>query len=162
MSDATVTHSSFAIERNYPVGPKRVFAAFADPAKKRRWFADEEEGEIEEFEMDFRVGGRERWRSRLGPNTPFPGTPLTNETVYQDIVAERRIVVAYTMAVGEKRISASLATFEFLPTQNGTLLVFTEQAAFFEGADGPKMRQQGWEELLKRLGETLAVSESAE
>jgi uncharacterized protein YndB with AHSA1/START domain len=161
MSDTSVTHSSFVIERSYPVAPRRVFAAFADPAKKRRWFADEDEGEIEEFAMDFRVGGRERRRSRMGPNTPFPGTPLTNETVYQDIVPERRIVVAYTMAIGERRISASLATFEFLAMQSGTLLVFTEQAAFFEGADGPKMRQQGWEELLKRLGEALPAMESA-
>jgi len=161
MNEGSVTHSSFVIERSYPVVPKRVFAAFADPAKKRRWFADEDEGEIEEFEMDFRVGGREWRRSRMGPNTPFPGTPLTNETVYQDIVPERRIVVAYTMAVGERRISASLATFEFLATQQGTLLVFTEQAAFFEGADGTKLRQKGWEALLNRLGETLAVNEGA-
>ena len=161
MSESSVTHSSFVIERSYPVAPKRVFGAFADPAKKRRWFADEDEGEVEKFEMDFRVGGREWRRSRMGPNTPFPGTPLTNETVYQDIVPERRIVAAYTMTVGERRISASLATFEFLAMQQGTLLVFTEQAAFFEGADGPKLRQKGWEKLLKRLGETLAANEGA-
>jgi uncharacterized protein YndB with AHSA1/START domain len=156
-----VTHGSFVIERSYPVTPKRVFAAFSDPAKKRRWFADEDEGEIEQFEMDFRVGGRERRCSRLGPNTPFPGTPLTNETVYQDIVPDRRIVIAYTMALGERRISASLGTFEFLATQRGTLLVFTEQAAFFEGADGLTLRQQGWEELLNRLAKVLPAMKSA-
>jgi uncharacterized protein YndB with AHSA1/START domain len=154
--EPTVTHGSFVIERSYPVAPRRVFAAFSDPSKKRRWFADEDEGEIEEFEMDFRVGGWERRRSRMGPNTPFAGTPLTNETVYQDIVPDRRIVIAYTMALGEKRISASLATFEFLTTQGGTLLVFTEQAAFFEGAEGPKMREQGWRELLESLGRHLS------
>jgi len=157
MTGTSVTHVNFVIERSYPVAPRRVFAAFADPAKKRRWFADEDEGEIEEFEMDFRVGGREKRRSRLGPNTPFPGTPLTNETVYQDLVPDRRIVFAYTMTVGDRRISASLATVEFLATQNGTSLVFTEQAAFFEGADGPKLREQGWRELLNRLANALAT-----
>jgi uncharacterized protein YndB with AHSA1/START domain len=156
-SEPTVIHGSFVIERSYPVAPRRVFAAFSDPKKKRQWFADEDEGEVEEFEMDFRVGGREWRRSRMGPNTPFPGTPLTNETVYQDIVPERRIVIAYTMALGETRISASLATFEFLAIQHGTMLVFTEQAAFFEGADGLKLRQQGWEGLLERLGKALAA-----
>jgi uncharacterized protein YndB with AHSA1/START domain len=161
-SEPTVAHGSFVIERSYPVTPRRVFAAFSDPAKKRQWFADEDEGEVEEFEMDFRVGGRERRRSRMGPNTPFPGAPLTNEAVYQDIVPERHIVIAYTMTLGERRISASLATFEFLTTQHGTMLVFTEQAAFFEGGDGLKLRQQGWEELLKRLGDALAGTERAD
>jgi uncharacterized protein YndB with AHSA1/START domain len=161
MSNTSVTHGSFVIQHSYPVAPKRVFAAFADPAKKRQWFADEDEGEIEEFEMDFRVGGRERRRSRMGPSTPFPGTSLTNETVYQDIVPDRRIVIAYTIALGEKRISASLGTFEFLATQSGSLLVFTEQAAFFEGADGLKLRQRGWEELLEGLADALPMMESA-
>jgi hypothetical protein len=30
--------------------------------------------------------------------------------------------------------------------------VFTHQAAFFEGADGPQMREAGWHQLLARLG----------
>ena len=63
----------------------------------------------------------------------------------------RRIVIAYTMSLGDRRFSASLATFEFLPTQKGTDLVFTEQAAFFEGADGPEMREAGWIKLLDEL-----------
>jgi len=32
-----VTHGTFVIERNYPTTPERVFAALADPKKKRRW-----------------------------------------------------------------------------------------------------------------------------
>ena len=32
-----------------------------------------------------------------------------------------------------------------------TLLVLTHQAVFFEGADGPKLRQAGWRALLDRL-----------
>ena len=37
---------------------------------------------------------------------------MRNDTTYQDIVPEERIVLAYTMAVGGRRISASLATVE--------------------------------------------------
>jgi uncharacterized protein YndB with AHSA1/START domain len=147
----TVTHSTFTIERNYPVPPERVFAAFADPAKKRRWYAEADNRQPEVYELDFRAGGSERTQSRLGPNTPFPGTALTNHTIYQDIVPNRRIVFAYTMTLGENRISASLATVEFLPSDGGTKLLFTDQGAFFEGSDGPKMREEGWNRLLDGL-----------
>ena len=155
MKERSVIHSTFVIERRYPARPERVFAAFSDPARKRRWFAAGEEGELEEFTMDFRAGGKEYRRSRTGKSTPFPGTPLTNHTIYQDIVPNERIVIAYTMTLGDKRISSSQATFELLASEQGTNLIFTEQAAFFEGGDGPDMRQQGWNALLDRLAKAL-------
>jgi len=148
-----VTHSTFTIERSYSASPQRVFTAFADPAQKRRWFR--ESHELDSFESDFRIGGIERTRSLLGPDTPFPGTMVTNDTVYQDIVSARRIVWAYTMTLGEQRISASLATVELSASGNGTRLLFTEQSAFFEGGDGPDMRKAGWTDLLGRLGKEL-------
>jgi uncharacterized protein YndB with AHSA1/START domain len=151
-----VAHSTYVIERSFPTLPERVFAAFADPAKKRRWYADEKNMTVEAFEMDFRVGGSDRTRYLTPIESPLKGAPLTNETWYQDIVPNQRIVLAYTMAVGEQRISASLATFEFSPTETGTNLVFTEQAAFFENADGPEIREQGWRTLLVRLTNELA------
>jgi uncharacterized protein YndB with AHSA1/START domain len=161
MEERTVTHSTFVIERSYPATPERVFAAFADPAKKRRWFAEGEGFKVEEFEMDFRVGGTERTRFRAGEGTPLKGAAFTNETTYEDIVPNRRVVLAYTMALGDKRISASLATFEFVPAANGTNLIFTEQGAFFEGADSPKMREEGWRELLEALAKEVTRDEHA-
>jgi uncharacterized protein YndB with AHSA1/START domain len=78
-----------------------------------------------------------------------------NDASYQDIVPNRRVVLASTMTIAEKCISASLATVEFLPSKTGTDLVFTHQGAFFEGADGPEMREAGWRTLLGRLTEEL-------
>ena len=155
MEQQSVTHSTFVIERSYPATPERVFAMFSDPKKKRRWFAEGDEFAVLEFEMDFRVGGKERIRFRTGDDSPLKGASLTNDTVYCDIVTNRRIVLAYSMAVGEKRMSASLSTFELLPAEQGTKLIFTEQAAFFEDADGPEMRKAGWNLLLNRLDEEL-------
>lgn len=55
------------------------------------------------------------------------------------------------MTLGDKRISASLVTVEFLPTEKRTDLLFTEQGAFFEDADGPEIREEGWRKLLESL-----------
>ena len=158
MEKQSVTHGTFVIERSYPVAPERAFAAFADPAKKRRWFADGEGSQAEGFEMDFRVGGNEVTRRRFKEDSPFPGALLTNHTNYQDIVPNRRVVFAYTMSIGDRRISASLATVEFLPTEKGTDLVFTDQGAYFEGGDGPQMREDGWRRLLEGLAKELTRS----
>ncbi len=106
--------------------------------------------------MDFRVGGTERLRYRFKEGTPLTGQELTNEGRFLEIVPERRIVTASTMALGERRISASLVTIELVPTDKGTDLICTHQGAFFEGADGPKMREAGWRTLLDKLTAELA------
>jgi uncharacterized protein YndB with AHSA1/START domain len=155
MENRSVTHCTFVIERTYGSAPERVFSAFSDPVKKRRWFVEGEKRDVLEFEMDFRVGGREVIRSRFKEGTLFPGAELVNHTTYQDVVPNQRIVLAYTMSMGDRRFSASLATLEFLPAEKGTLVIFTDQGAFFEGADGPKIREEGWSKLLEQLAKEL-------
>ena len=151
MKEQTAIHHTFVIERNYSVTPQRVFAAFSDPAQKRRWYGRGDQHEIEQFEMDFRAGGSERLHYRFGEGSPFPGVLLTNEHLYLDIVQDTRIIMASAMAIGGKFISGTLETFEFLATEKGTTLIFTHQGAFLEGSGGPEMRQAGWEKLLDRL-----------
>jgi len=155
MQQLSVIHSTFVIERSYPTAPERVFAAFADPAKKRRWFLEGGNNEVLEFEMDFRVGGSERARI-LYKEGPIQGMTISNDIRYQDIVPNSRVVTTYNMTLGDKRISVSLLTLELVPTETGTDLILTHQGAYFEGADGPQMREQGWRHLLERLAKELA------
>jgi len=151
-----VIHSTFVIERKYPAEAERVFAAFADAGRKRRWFVEGEKHDVESFEMDFRVGGAEQTRIVFKERHPLQGMTCVSNTTYLDIVPNRRIVSASTMAIGEHRISASLVTAELLPSENETSLVLTHQGVFFEGSDGPEMREAGWQKLLGRLAPECA------
>jgi len=106
--------------------------------------------------MDFRVGGIERTQYRFKEGSPFPGVELNNFGIFHDIVDNQRIVTASTMALGGRRFSTSLVTIELRPTATGTELICTHQGAFFEGADGPEMRQAGWQKLFDNLAAALA------
>lgn len=154
MAEQRVVHSTFQMERSFSKTPEAVFAAFADPAVKRRWFFEGPTNQLKQHSLEFQVGGRERAELVLQTG-PVAGQTCVNDTIYQDIVADRRIVAAYRMSIGGHCISASLVTIELLPTSAGTLLILTHQGAYFEHADGPEMRKHGWETLLGKLQSEL-------
>ena len=156
MPEQSTIHNTFVIERSYPKPPATVFAAFADPAKKRRWFAEGHSHDVEEFTMDFRVGGSERSAYRLKEGTPFPGVRWSAKVTTSTSCPISELSTAADMSFGGRRISTRMVTIEFLPTENGTDLICTHQGAFFEGADGPKMREGGWRKLFDQLEAELA------
>ncbi len=154
---ATTTHDSFVIERHYDASPQRVFAAWADPAAKRAWFAEGEGRDVQSYDLDFREGGSEKARFPFLKGEEMFGekTVFGNDTVFNEIVPNERIIFTYAMDRNGVRFSVSLTTVELKPAGQGTRLVLTENAAFFDGADGVTMREQGWQELLAKLGEHL-------
>jgi uncharacterized protein YndB with AHSA1/START domain len=154
-TESTTIHNTFVIERNFPWRPARVFSAFAQPALKRRWYADGDH-EIQEFHMDFRVGGSEQFRYRFNEGHPIAGSVIANESIYQDIAEEKRIVTTSRMSLNGKPIVVMLATFEFVPGEEGTDVVLTHQAAYIDWPDGVKMIEMGWRSLLDRLQKDLA------
>lgn len=150
MTQRSVVHSTFVIERSYPAAPARVYFALSDPAAKRRWFADPDNPMPSRHEMDFRVGGKE-----VNAGCPSDGQMHFYNAVYQDIVPNQRIVYSYELLFGEIRVSVSLATIEILAEGKGTRLVLTEQGAFFDGHDTSSTREHGTGELLDALGAFL-------
>ena len=158
MQEPSVIHSTFVLERSYPKPPKTVFGAFADARKKRRWFAEGDGHEVQQFELEFRVGGTERLKYKLKAGTPVAGMIISNESRYQDIVPEQRIVTAATMDLGEKRILIALVTAEFLRTDAGTDLILTHQGTYLSGPSGltPQMLEAGWRKLLDILSAVVA------
>ncbi len=66
---------------------------------------------------------------------------MCNDTIYLEIVANRRIVFSYTMTVAGRLISASL----------GTRVNHTEQAAFLDRLDEPGEREVGFRALFQAL-----------
>ena len=150
MTERSIEHATFAVERVYDASPERTFAAWSDPQAKARWYSDPEQA----LELDFRVGGWERHEGTL-PG----GHHYAYQAVYQDIVPDRRIVYTYDMLIDGSRISVSLATVEFAPEGDGTRLVFTEQGAFLDGYEIPAQREHGMGSLLDLLGQQLTDQE---
>jgi len=151
MKERSIQHGSFTIERRYEVPPTEVFAAWADPEAKARWFSGPEEWEVAPHQLDFRVGGRE-----VSSSGPKGGPVHTYRAIYWDIVPNERIVYTYEMLMGETRVSVSLTTIELKPEGGRTLLTLTEHGAFFDKLVSPARREQGTGSLLDALARELA------
>jgi uncharacterized protein YndB with AHSA1/START domain len=150
-----VVHNTFVVERDYPKPPAHVFAAFTDPARKKRWYAVDAAHEVVSYEADIRLGGREKLVGRMKPGTPIAGALLTWASTYEDMIDGARIVFTQTLDRDDSRISCALITAEFTAAGEGCHLKLTHQAVYFEGADGPQMREHGWRFLADAVARAL-------
>lgn len=148
--DRSTHHATFVIERAFSFAPSVVFAAWADPVAKARWFAGPAPWRQLNRDFDFRVGGHE------GLSGKWPGGRVSIfKSSYHDIVPDERIVYAYDMRLNETHISVSLATVEFKAEGTGTLLIITEQGVFLDGYDDAGSREKGTRGLLDQLDAAL-------
>lgn len=148
-----VTHSTFTLERRYPVPVDRVFEAWANPAARKRWMA-----QGAEHSQDFVVGGLETVKGFDGQ-----GRPLTYEARYAEIVTNERILTMSTLRTGDRLSTVSVTSVEFQAADAGTMLVVTEHGMYLSGQEQPAWREQGTAQQLDTLAaEFTAATTSTE
>jgi uncharacterized protein YndB with AHSA1/START domain len=149
MTEHSVKHSTFTLERTYSASPAQVFAAWADRDTKAKWFAANDA----DYTLDFRVGGTEAAHGRTDD-----GAEILAESVYRDIRTDERIVYTTLLYGRGELATVSVTTVEFVPDGTGTNLVLTEQDTLLDDQEQPEWRQQGTGDWLDALGRALGQS----
>jgi uncharacterized protein YndB with AHSA1/START domain len=145
MTDRSIAHGSFTIERTYKHPVSKVFSAWSIPANKSQWFGMPDPDKPP-YTFEFKEGGREYSADKMGNDE------YIFDLVYADIVPDNRIIYTYQMHMNGKRISVSLATIEFFPTDGGTRMVLREDGAFLDGLDKSADRESGTNYLVDQIG----------
>ena len=146
MTDRSVHHSTYTLERTYAASPAEVFAAWSDPATKATWFAPDDA----RYSLDFRVGGSEAVHGG-------EGVELVASSEYHDIVKDERIVYTTALFADNVLSTVSLTTVLFTCEGDGTRLVLIEQGTFLDGHEQPEWRREGTGDWLNALGRLVVL-----
>ena len=138
MATEAATKPSLTLKRHLKASPAKVFAAWTDPEKVKRWMGP---GEIKALraESDLRVGGRYRWVMKA-PD----GEEHDVSGIYREIVANEKLVFTWAWKSTPER--ESLVTVLLKPDGGGTLLTVTHEQFFDE--DTRDRHQHGWNGAL--------------
>ncbi|NLR96333.1 ATPase [Rhizobium sp. P38BS-XIX] len=140
MTARSTEHTTITIERHFKAPLPRVFSAWAIPEQKQQWFGYHGDWKQLDFQLDFRTGGSES--NRVASSD---GVVHAYQARYIDVVQNERFIYAFDMMLDSKRISVSLATVNFIPTSDGTKMIFTEQVVFLDGYSDNGSRLMGTE-----------------
>jgi len=145
----SLEHATFVIERKLAASARHAFRFWSEPELKKRWIDCHPDWATLEETFDFREGGIEskRWRTAQGQEQTFFAR-------YIDILPQRRIIYAYEMTFKGQRLSAALASVEFLPAGANTRMIFTEQTALLVGSRAERIA--GTESGFDRLVDVIA------
>ena len=136
-----ITKPSLTLKRHLKATPAKVFAAWTDPEKVKRWMGP---GDVTvlSVETDPRAGGRYRWVMRA-PN----GEVHDVSGVYREFVPNEKLVFTWGWISTPER--ESLVTVSIKPDGDGSLLTLTHEQ-FFD-ADARDRHQQGWGSALDKM-----------
>jgi uncharacterized protein YndB with AHSA1/START domain len=144
---ATATKPSLTIKRRFNASAEKVFAAWTDPEKVKRWMGP---GEVKVLsaENDPRSGGRYRWlmKSPDGQEHDVGG-------VYREFIPNEKLVFTWTWKSTPER--DSLVTITFCSDGNGTIMTLTHEQFFDEEARD--RHQNGWNGAMDKLDKYLTA-----
>jgi uncharacterized protein YndB with AHSA1/START domain len=135
--------SAITVKHRFAASAERVYDAWLDPEKARRFLYTTATGEIVRCDVDARVGGRYTIVDRRH------GEDVLHEGTYLELERPRRIV--FTVRVPKYSPDEDRVTIEIKPLAQGCELTLTTQTAD-EWADDT---QRGWAMILDVLDEML-------
>jgi uncharacterized protein YndB with AHSA1/START domain len=146
MATQTVSKPSLSIKRRLKAPPAKVFAAWIDPEKVKRWMGPGESKALS-AESDPRTGGRFRWvmESPEGEIHDVSG-------VYREVIPNEKLVFTWAWKSTPER--ESLVTVLLKPDGDGTLLTLTHEQFFDE--DARDRHQNGWNSALDKMERLFA------
>ena len=147
MSTATTVKPSLTIKRRFNAAPAKVFQAWIDPEKIKRWMGPGEVSTVT-AECDVRTGGRYRilMRAPDGQEHDVSG-------VYREIIANEKLV--FTWAWKSTPDRESLVTVTLKADGDGTIMTLVHEQFFDE--DARDRHQHGWNGAIEKLDRHLAA-----
>src|SRR5580700_5862408 len=114
------------VTRRFSASPERVFDAWLDPAKARKFLFATKTGEMVKAEIDPRVGGRFNFTDRRD------GVDVEHVGEYLTIDRPRRL--AFTFAVPLYSTVITTVTIDIIPIEGGCELTLTHEGVLSEWA----------------------------
>lgn len=142
---AVTTKPSLTIKRRFKAAPAKVYAAWSDPEKMKRWMGL---GNVQKVvaECDLRVGGRYHIKMIMADDEHDVSG------VYREIVPNEKLVFTWAWKSTPER--ESLVTVSFKPDGGGTLMTLHHEQFFDEAARD--RHNAGWTSFMDRLENFLA------
>lgn len=140
----TETSTRIRLTRTIRAAPEKVFRAWTEPERMKKWSAPEGY-EVTEVSSDLRVGGRFEIRMENEE-----GAAHTAVGEYREVDPPRRLVYTWDWAEEGAEMGDTLVTVEFRETDEGhTEVVMVHD--LLPSKEAAKDHEQGWASCLNRL-----------
>ncbi len=143
MSTVT-TKPSLTIKRSFNASPAKVFSAWTDPEKVKRWMGPAAVQKVV-AECDLRVGGRYHIKMIMTDDQHDVSG------VYREVIPNEKLVFTWAWKSTPER--ESLVTLTFKSDGDGTLMTLTHEQFFDEAARD--RHQGGWNGAMEKLEKYL-------
>jgi uncharacterized protein YndB with AHSA1/START domain len=142
----TTTLETLRIARRFNAAPERVFDAWIDPMRARRWLFTSPTSERHTTELDARVGGKWSITDRRD------GVDFTALGEYVEIDRPRRLVFSFAMP--QFSSMSCNVTVEIVPDGDGCVLTLSQESVI---AEHLKATEAGWSAMFDALAVGLDV-----